>query len=198
MTTNETPLKAFKDAEAAANTQRIADAITAMQRAGQRINISSVARATGLERNTIRARADLLKEIKDLHTLQSQRPPLTHATHRDAADYKDMQARWKTAMAEVKRLREENAQLRQQVHQDLSRIESGDHQPLQEAQAEVTRLNVSLANLQVTNAQLNQRYSDLNVEANEAHQLNRNYVRFYNRIPAEVRDKHPLERVRNT
>lgn len=193
MTEVDTPLQAFKKNEADTNTQHLAEVIAALQRAGQPINVSAVARAAELDPKTVRAREDLYNEIKRHRNEQARLPKLTHATHRDAATHKDLQAKWKTAMAEVKQLRTENHALRRQLHQELSGTKPGKQPALQEAESESARLSVDLANLKAEQRELNERFSDLSVEASEAHSLNRSYTKWANRLPVEMRNRYPFE-----
>lgn len=193
MPSNETALKAHKAAEADANTKLIASKLLEMKRDGVPINVSSVAKATGLDRNTIRRRDDLHQEITTQAAEQAKRPKLTHTNAREAASFKDMQARWHTAMSDVTRLREENQNLRSQLHQQISGIEPSEQSPLQEAKNEAARLSVDLVNLRNEYRDLEERYDELNQTTTEAHKLNRAYARLYNALPAQTRDQYRLD-----
>lgn len=174
----------------AENDRLIGEAITALQSTGQEVNVTSVARAAGVHSSTIRNRPELLAEVQAIRAKQWQRPPTRHATTRDSSTYKDVQARWKTAQAEVKQLCAERDQLLDQLHQELG----GHSQPeAQEAANEAARLSVALSNLKVEHKDLDERFGDLSIETSHAHELNRAYVAFYNRIPQEIRDRYPLK-----
>jgi hypothetical protein len=173
----------------AENDRNIAEAIATLQRTGQEVNVTAVARSAGVHPATIRNRPELLAEVQSIRTEQWQRPQTRHATTRDTSTYKDVQARWKTAQAEVKQLRTERDRLRRQLHQALSgnsQIET--HEDANEA----ARLSVALSNLKAEYTDLDERFGDLSIETNHAHELNRAYVAFYNRVPQEIRDQYPM------
>ena len=197
MPSNEIALKAHKTAEADANTKLIARKLLEMKRDGVPINVSSVAKATGLDRNTIRRRPDLHQEITTQTVEQAKRPKPTRANAREAASFKDMQARWHAAMSDVTRLREENQNLRSQLHQRISGIEPAQQSPLQEAKDEAARLSVDLVNLRKEYRDLEESYNDLNTTATEANSINRAYTRLYNALPVKTRDQYRLDHYQN-
>lgn len=174
----------------AENDRLIGEAITTLQSTGQEVNVTSVARTAGVHTSTVRNRPELMAEVQAIRAKQWQRPPTRHATTRDSSTYKDAQARWKTAQAEVKQLRAERDQLLDQLHQELG----GHSQPeAQEVASEAARLSVALSNLKAEYKDLDERFGDLSIETSHAHELNRAYVAFYNRIPQEIRDRYPLK-----
>lgn len=185
------PTKAIaaRKAQAAANDQRIAQAITSLQRAGEHVNVAAVARAAGVHSDTIRNRPELLAEVKAIRSKQWQQP--ARPARADSATHKEMEARWKTAQAEVRQLRAELGESRDNVHQVLGNSAFGDGSRLDEAESEIARLRVELSDQQHKLAELQWKNEDLTTEASKAHQLNREYVRFYNRIPQEIRDQYP-------
>lgn len=179
------------------NSQHINDTIDAMERAGQTINISSVARATGLHPDTIRSRPEGYKRIVDIREEQAKQPPIKHATRRDSARWKDMEARWKSAMAQVAELNDEADSLRRQLEKQLSGIRPDDQTEADQAQTEILRLEAELADLQQAHNQLRECHEDKEIEAETAHGINRAYVGWFNKLPQQVRDEHPFERRAN-
>lgn len=176
------------------NDQHINETIDAMQRAGQAINISTVAKATKLHRDTIKARPDAYQRIIVIREEQANQPPIEHANRRDAARWKDMEARWKSAMAQVAELQDESKALRRQLEKQLSGIRPEDQTELEKAQTEILGLEAELVDLEQTHDQQQEILQDKEVQAEVAHQLNRAYVAWHNSLPQQVKDENPFVR----
>jgi hypothetical protein len=166
-----------QQARAELNRQKIADALSRAQANGDRINISAIAAAAAVDPGTIRNNPDLLTEIKRLRDGQGYRPPSNTRTT-DAASYKEMQARWMTAQAEISDLRRDLKQARESAHQALgisaARVEPTE---LEQVQQRVAELEVQQINMTQTQQETAAQLRDATAQLTDCHELNRDYLR---------------------
>lgn len=188
------PMIRQRQRAAADNTEHLRDTLAAMQRAGQQINVSTVAKASGLSPHTIRSRTDIYDEIKRIREQESTLPPVKHTNTRDTARWKDLEGRWKDAMRQVSDLKVDNTNLRRQVEQQLCDQRPNDQSDHDQATTEIALLKAERSDLQSGLEQLQQSCEDKEIEAENAHKINRAYVHWFNSLPPQVHDEHPFKR----
>ena len=177
---------AAKQAQAAANHERIASAITALQRAGQPVNVQAVARAADVHPHTVRRNPDLLAEIQRLRQASWQRPPHVHIDP-TAAAHKALKARLLATQAEVSDLRSQLTQLRRDAHQALGSAPTRpDPNMVENLQREVAELRVQLTNERDITRALREAGRNHSEELTAAHEVARGYLRELNRIKDEL------------
>ena len=178
---------AVKQAQAAANRERIASAIAALQRAGQPVNVQAVARAADVHAHTVRRNADLLAEIQRLHQPSWQRLPDVHTDPTAAAAHKALKARLLASQADVSDLRSQLTQLRRDAHQALGSAPTRpDPNMVEDLQREVAELRVQLANERDITRALREAGRNHSEELTAAHEVARGYLRELNRVKDEL------------
>jgi hypothetical protein len=178
---------AAKQAQAAANRERIASAIAALQLAGQPVNVQAVARAADVHPHTVRRNPDLLAEIQRLRQASWQRPPDVHTDPTAAAAHKALKARLLASQAEVSDLRSQLTQLRRDAHQALGSAPTRpDPNMVEDLQREVAELRVQLANERDVARALREAGRNHSEELIAAHEVARGYLRELNRVKDEL------------
>jgi DNA repair exonuclease SbcCD ATPase subunit len=178
---------AAKQAQAAANRERIATAIAALQRAGQPVNVQAVARAAAVHPHTVRRNADLLAEIQLLRQASWQRPPAVHTDPTATAAHKALKAKLLASQAEVSDLRSQLTQLRRDAHQALGSAPTRpDPHMVEDLQREVAELRVQLANERDIARALREASRNHSEELTAAHEVARRYLRELNRTKDEL------------
>jgi hypothetical protein len=178
---------AVKKEQAAANRDKIAATIAALQRDGQPVTVQSVARAAGVHPHTIRRNPDLLAEVQHLRESSWQHAPATHTDPTAAASYKALKARLLTSQAEVADLRRDLAQLRRDAHQALGTAPTrSDPSILEDLQRQAAELRVQLMNERDTTASLRAAIAATAEDLTAAHEVARSYLRELNQTKDEL------------
>lgn len=176
-----------KKAQAAANRNRIATAITALQTSGQPVNVKSVARAAAVHPHTVRRNPDLLAEVQRLRQASWERPPTLHADPGFAAVHKALKAKLLSAQAEVSDLRQQLTQLRRDAHQALGGARPNlDDNELRELRQEIAELRVQLMNERDTSRALQEAARHHADELTASHEVARSYLRELNLAKEEL------------
>jgi len=178
---------AAKKAQAAANRNKIAATIAALQRDGQPVNVHSVARAAGVHPHTIRRNPDLLKEVQHLRDTGSPQVPTARTDPAATAAYKALKARLLASQAEVADLRRDLAQLRRDAHQALGTAPARpDPTILEDLQRQVAELQVQLMNDRDTTGPLRAAVAAIADDLTAAHEIARSYLRELNQTKNEL------------
>ncbi|HEU4732082.1 MAG TPA: DUF6262 family protein [Kofleriaceae bacterium] len=93
--------------------RRARRAIRELEKRGVEVNFSTVARAGNVNRDFLYSHAELRSEIEQLRS--EQRVALSHPRLAERASDASIRARLRAALDDNQRLREENAQLRQEL-----------------------------------------------------------------------------------
>ncbi|MGI9081703.1 MAG: DUF6262 family protein [Thermoleophilaceae bacterium] len=110
-------LASFQRHRSQAIREAILAAVRELDRGGQQVNVSAVARKAGVDRSYIYEHPDLLEQIRALGSSRSEHRPTRPAT--EQASLESLRARLEAAHAELTRLRAENDQLRRTVERGL-------------------------------------------------------------------------------
>ncbi|WP_380161930.1 hypothetical protein [Kineococcus sp. R86509] len=178
---------AAKKEQAAANRNRIAAAIAALQHGGRPINVQSVARTAGVHPHTLRRNPDLLQEVQHLRENSHHHPPLHQADPTAAAAYSALKARLLASQAEVADLRRAHAQLRRDAHQVLGTTPARlDPSIAEDLHRELAELRVQLMNERDTTRSLQTTIATTNEDLSAAHEIARDYLRELNQTREEL------------
>jgi hypothetical protein len=95
--------------------QRAVDALRRLDATGQPVNFDTVARAARVSRSWLYSQQDLRAEIQRLRAISGRAPASPPVPARQRASDASLRRRLEAVNAEIRRLREENRQLREQL-----------------------------------------------------------------------------------
>jgi hypothetical protein len=114
---------------------RAVAALRHLHAAGQPVSFDTVARAARVSRSWLYGQQDLRAEIQRLRTLSGWAPASPPIPVRQRASEASLRSRLETAGAELRRLREENRQLRERLAWTLGELRAtGSHRQADHAQ----------------------------------------------------------------
>ncbi len=117
MSAQPQPLANFQRDRSQAIREAILAAVRELDRSGQQVNVSAVARKAGVDRSYLYEHPDLLERIRALGSSRSAHRPTRPAA--EQASLESLRARLEVAHAELTRLRAENDQLRRTLERGL-------------------------------------------------------------------------------
>ena len=110
-------LERFQRERSQATRAAIIAAVGELDRAGQQINISALARHVGVDRSYLYEHPDLLEQVRALGRSRSPHRPSRPAA--EQASLESLRARLEVAHTELARLRAENSELRRALERGL-------------------------------------------------------------------------------
>ena len=166
-------------ARAAANRQRIAQALVTMQRDGKQITLRSLAQQARVHPDTIRRNPDLLQEFRHVRD-QGWQPtgPAVAGSGQRRAGEAALKVRLLDGQAEISELRRQLAQALRSAHNDLGHggtmVSAAEAEQLRQ---ELTELRVQLMAAQEQLARERELHESILGELTAANEVNRQLVR---------------------